>query len=114
MATLADQIDHGCGSCFRNGSGGPPAPGWRVKAIFVPSADQTGAPSIPVDGASQFSGAVSLVKTPMNAWSSRWETNARRDPSGDQTSSEFLPRSKNSRCAPVPSSLAVQTWPSFR
>ena len=40
---------HGCGSGCSDGT--PPCPGRRMKRIFVPSGDHTGAPSREVDGA---------------------------------------------------------------
>ena len=114
VATSAVQIAQGLGVRVRIGSGAPPRPGWRVKATCLPSGDQTGSRSMPVDGAIQAIGLSSPEKIPMKAWSSRIEENTSLVPSGDQARSLSLPRSKNSFRAFEPSSLAVQTAPSFR
>src|SRR5688572_30923633 len=41
VATSAVQMDHACGRCSRIGSGAPPFPGRRTKAIRFPSGDRS-------------------------------------------------------------------------
>src|SRR5436309_6697318 len=67
VAASAVQISHGLGRGGSRESGAPPAPGRRTNAMRFPSGDQRGDRSRANAGASQVTGVLSLVKTPMNA-----------------------------------------------
>src|SRR5579871_1034438 len=64
---LATQIDQGCTVRFRSGSGGPPSPGRRTKAMERPSADQRGELSLSVEAARYRSGWSLEANIPMKA-----------------------------------------------
>jgi len=89
-------ILHGLWRGFKIGGTSPPLPGWRMKAIRVPSGDHLGDPSRQNDGSIQVIGWSASRKMPIKECPFLPDTNARRVPSGDQRGDEFTPRAVNS------------------
>src|SRR6202171_885756 len=109
-AASAVQTDHGMLRRLRRESGAPPLPGCRTKAMRLPSGDQRGDKSRELDGESQVTGIESFAKIPIQLWSVRFATNARRDPSGDHARSPSSPRIlSNFFAAAEPSIGEIQT-----
>jgi len=105
----------------RLGGGAKGVPGRRMKAMRLPSGDQTGEPSWSTLGAMYRTVCDSASYTAMKAWSSRWLTKAIRFESGDQTGPPLRPKAVTSGRAVSGSKPARARgstgarwiWPSF-
>src|SRR6185503_17203964 len=85
-----------CATCWPNG-----VPGRRMKAICLPSVDQTGDVSKSVLGVRYFMVRVAMSYTPIREWFSRVLTKASREPSGDQTGPLWRPHALMKGTPPV-------------